>query len=182
MAKPKPRTPIYGLLAEFRTPEELIAAGKRAYADGYRRLDAYTPFPVEGVAEAIGFHHTRLPLVVLIGGITGCLGGFALQYWGSTTYYAMNVGGRPFNSWPSFIPITFETTVLFAAFSAVLGMLALNGLPMPYHPVFNVPEFAMASRDRFFLAIEASDPLFDRAKTKEFLQDLEPQGVYEVDH
>lgn len=178
----KPKPPIYGLLAEFHKPEELLAAARRTYEEGFRRVDAYTPYPVEGLSEAIGFRHTRLPLVVLIGGIVGCIGGFALQYWGSTTYYAMNIGGRPLNSWPAFIPITFECTVLVAAFAAVLGMLALNGLPMPYHPVFNVEEFAFASRDRFFLAIEATDPLFDREKTKEFLQALSTYGVYEVDH
>ena len=178
----KLKPPIHGLLAEFRTPEELLTAAERASQEGYRKLDAYTPYPVEGLSEAIGFHHTRLPLVVLIGGIVGCIGGFTLQYWGSTSYYAMNVGGRPLNSWPSFIPITFECTVLVAAIAAVLGMLALNGLPMPYHPVFNVDAFAFASRDKFFLAIEATDPKFDRTKTREFLQGLSQSGVYEVEH
>jgi len=178
----KPRPPIHGLLAEFHTPEAVLAAARRAYQEGYRKMDAYSPYPVEGLSEAIGFHHTRLPLIVLIGGIVGCLGGFSLQYWGSTTYYALNIGGRPFNSWPAFVPITFECTVLVAAFTTVLGMLALNGLPMPYHPVFNVPEFAFASRDKFFLAIEATDPLFGREATKKFLESLKPDGVFEVDH
>jgi hypothetical protein len=178
----KPRPPIYGLLAEFHTPEALLDAARRAYAAGYRKMDAYTPYPVEGLAEAIGFHHTRLPMVVLVGGLLGCAGGFALQYWASTVYYPLNIGGRPFNSWPAFVPITFETTVLLAALSAVLGMLALNGLPMPYHPVFNVEQFAFASRDKFFLAIEATDPQFDREKTKQFLAGLTTYGVYEVDH
>jgi len=178
----KERPPIYGLLAEFHTPEELIAAARRTQHEGYRKVDAYTPYPVEGLSEAIGFHRTRLPLVVLIGGIVGCIGGFTLQYWSSAIYYPLNIAGRPLNSWPSFIPITFECTVLVAALSAVLGMLAMNGLPMPYHPVFNVEQFAMASRDRFFLAIEATDPRFDRAGTKKFLEGLTQHGVYEVDH
>ena len=180
LSKPKP--PIYGLMAEFRTPEELIAAARRTCQQGYRKVDAFTPYPVEGLSEAIGFHHTRLPLLVLIGGIIGCIGGFALQYWASTTYYALNIGGRPFNSWPAFIPITFECTILVAAFTTVLGMLALNGLPMPYHPVLNVEQFAFASRDKFFLLIEATDALFDREKTKQFLGTLSKYGVYEVDH
>jgi hypothetical protein len=168
-------------MAEFHTPEELLAAARRTYAEGYRRFNAYSPYPVEGLAEACGFHHTRLPLIVLIGGLIGCAVGFGLQYWSSTSYYPMNVGGKPLNSWPAFIPITFETTVLFAAFSAVLGMLALNGLPMPYHPVFNVPQFALASRDRFFLAIESRDPKFDRVQTEKLLKELSPYGVHEID-
>jgi hypothetical protein len=169
-------------LAEFHTPEELLDAARRTYAAGYRRFNAYSPYPVEGLAEAVGFRHTRLPLIVLIGGIIGACVGFGLQYWGSTAYYPMNVGGKPLNSWPAFIPITFETAVLFAAFSAVLGMLALNGLPMPYHPVFNVERFLLASRDRFFLAVEARDPMFDRQRTEAFLKDMSRYGVFEIDH
>ncbi|HSH14483.1 MAG TPA: DUF3341 domain-containing protein, partial [Verrucomicrobiae bacterium] len=137
---------------------------------------------LEGLSEAIGFHHTRLPMIVLGGGIIGCLVGFGLQYWSSVHYYALNIGGRPLNSWPAFVPITFEMTVLIASLSAVLGMLALNGLPMPYHPVFNVDRFAFASRDRFFLAIEATDPKFDRGATRKFLEGLTEYGVFEVDH
>jgi hypothetical protein len=178
----KQRPPIYGLMAEFHTPEELLAAARETYAAGYRRFNAYSPYPVEGMAEAVGFHHTRLPLIVLIGGIVGACVGFGLQYWGSAIYYPLNIGGKPLNSWPAFIPITFETTVLFAAFAAVLGMLALNGLPMPYHPVFNVERFALASRDRFFLAIEARDPKFDRQQSEGFLKRLSKYGVYEIDH
>ena len=178
----KAKPPIYGLMAEFDNPEALLKSARQAHADGYRRMDAYAPFPVDGLAEAIGFHRNRLPLIVLIGGIFGCIAGFTLQYWISVVDYPLNVGGRPFNSWPSFIPVTFETTILVAALSAVLGMLALNGLPMPYHPVFNVPRFEFASHDRFFLCIEAVDPKFDRNETKQFLEGLGPQGVYEVEH
>jgi hypothetical protein len=145
-------------------------------------MDAYTPFPIEELSDAIGFRHTRLPMIVLIGGILGCLGGYALQYWVAAIEYPLNVGGRPYNSWPSFIPITFETTVLVAAVSAVLGMLALNGLPMPYHPVFNVKSFALASKDKFFLCIEATDPKYDRAATEDFLKSLQPREIAEVPH
>jgi hypothetical protein len=175
------RIPLYGLMAEFRSPETLLAAARRASGEGFKRMDAYTPFPVEGLAEAIGFHRTRVPLIVLIGGIVGCLGGFFLQYWVAVIDYPLNVGGRPLNSWPSFIPVTFEMTILVAALSAFLGVLALNGLPMPYHPVFNVEQFELASRNRFFLCIEAADPLFDRERTAKFLESLKPEGVYEVD-
>jgi len=174
--------PIYGLMAEFDTPEDLLAAAKRAHAQGYRRMDAYTPFPVEGLSDAIGFHHTWLPLLVLIAGILGAIVGFASQYYATVIDYPLNVGGRPLNSWPSYIPITFEVTILFAALTAVVGMIALNRLPMPYHPVFNVPRFALASRDRFFLCIEATDPLFDREATRRFLQGLKPGEVSEVAH
>lgn len=176
------KPPIYGLMAEFDNPAALVAASRRAREEGYRQMDAYTPFPVEGLAEAVGFRHTRLPLVVLIGGMVGCIGGFLLQYYTSVIDFPLNVGGRPFNSWPSFIPVTFEMTILAAALSVVLGMLALNGLPMPYHPVFNVDRFALATRDRFFLCIEATDPKFDREGTTRFLEGLKPRGVYEVAH
>jgi len=176
------RPPIHGLMAEFDSPTQLVLATRRAHDQGYRKMDAYTPFPIEELSDAIGFRHTRLPLVVLIGGILGCLGGYALQYWVSAIAYPLNVGGRPYNSWPSFIPITFETTVLVAALSAVLGMLALNGLPMPYHPVFNVKSFALASKDKFFLCIEATDPQYDRAATQKFLESLQPREIAEVPH
>ena len=174
------KLPLYGLMAEFDEPEALKAAARRAYEEGYRKMDAYSPLPVEGLAEALGFRYTRVPLIVLIGGIVGCLSGFYLQYWISVIDYPVNVGGRPLNSWPSFIPVTFEMTILFAAFAALLGMLALNGLPMPYHPVFNVPSFAMATRNQFFLCIEAKDPKFDRSKTWEFLASLNPKEIAEV--
>ncbi len=176
------RPPIHGLMAEFDSPTELVLAARRAHDEGYRKMDAYTPFPIEELSDAIGFRHTRLPLVVLIGGILGCLGGYGLQYWVSAIDYPLNVGGRPYNSWPSFIPVTFETTVLVAAVSAVLGMLALNGLPMPYHPVFNVKSFALASKDKFFLCIEAADPLYDRVATEHFLKTLRPREIAEVPH
>jgi hypothetical protein len=175
------RTPIYGLMAEFDNPEDLLEAAHRAHAQGYRRMDAYSPFPVEGLAEAVGFHRTRLPLVVLLGGVAGGLGGYFLQYYTSVIDYPLNVGGRPLHSWPAFIPVTFEMTVLVAALSAVLGMLALNRLPMPYHPVFGVPRFEMASRNLFFLCIEATDSQFDAEQTKQFLQSLGSQQVHEVE-
>ena len=168
--------PIYGLLAEFEQPEELVDAVRRARAAGYRKMDAYTPFPIEHLAEELGFHRTALPLVVFIGGLIGCAGGFFLQYWISALDYPLNIGSRPFNSWPSFIPVTFELTILFAALFAVLGMLGLNGLPMPYHPLFNSPRFALASRNRFFLCIEAGDRQFNRETTAKFLSELNPKG------
>jgi Alternative complex III, ActD subunit len=172
---------IHGLMAEFGGPEALLEAARRSFAEGYRRMDAYSPFPVDGLAEAIGFHKTRLPLLVLIGGIIGCAGGFYLQYWASVIDYPMNIGGRPLNSWPMFIPVTFELTILLAGLTAVLGLLALNGLPMPYHPVFNVERFQMATRNRFFLCIESADPKFDHEGTRRFLESTGPQGVYEVE-
>jgi hypothetical protein len=171
---------IYALLAEFVEPEQAVAAARKAYEHGYRRMDAYSPFPVEGLAESCGFRHNRIPLIVLIGGLIGGCGGFFMQWYSASVDYPINVGGRPFNSWPAFIPITFELTVLIAAFAAVLGMLGLNGLPRPHHPVFNVPEFALASRNRFFLSLQAIDPLFDVAETRQFLESLGPKGVYLV--
>jgi Protein of unknown function (DUF3341) len=172
---------MYGLIAEFDNPEALVGAARRAFAEGFRKMDAYSPFPVEGLAEALGFHRTRVPLIVLIGGILGCLGGFFLQYWLAVIDYPINVGGRPLNSWPSFIPVTFELTILIAALSAFFGVLALNGLPMPYHPVFNVERFELASRNRFFLLVEAADPKFDSEATRRFLETVGSQGVYEVE-
>jgi len=172
---------IYGLMAEFDDSRQLLAAARRAHDEGYTRLDAYSPFPIEGLSTYVGFPKTGLPTLVLLAGIFGCLGGFGLQYWVAKIAYPLNVGGRPLNSWPSFIPVTFELTILCAAFAALIGMLALNGLPMPYHPVFNEPRFARASQDRFFLAIEAVDPIFDRTTTRSFLEGLSSREVTEVE-
>jgi hypothetical protein len=170
----------YGLLAEFENPHHLAAATWAARSQGYRRLDAFSPFGIEEVANALDFQKTAVPLVVLIGGICGGLGGFLLQWWVATRAYPVNIGGRPLNSAVAFIVITFECTILGAALSAVLGMLALNGLPQPYHPLFNVPEFAHVSKDGFFLVIESRDPLFDPLETREFLLTLNPKMVTEV--
>jgi Alternative complex III, ActD subunit len=171
---------IYGLMAEFEDPNDLVAAAHRAYHEGYRAMDAYSPLPIEELHDAIGFHHTRLPLIVLIGGLVGCIGGYLLQWWAAAVAYPVNVAGKPLHSWPMFIPITFECTILGAALAAVFGMLALNGLPQPYHPVFNVPRFALASRNRFFLCIEARDPKFDVEDTRAFLETLGPREVTTV--
>ena len=173
---------LYGLMAEFEDPESLLAATRRAYDEGYRKMDAYAPMPVEGLSDALGFRKTAVPLIVLIGGLSGASGGFGLLWWITTIAYPHNVGGRPMNSWPAYIPVTFECAVLLAALSAVIGMLALNGLPMPYHPVFNVERFRLtASRDRFFLCIEAEDPRFDATQTRSFLASLHPAEVSQVD-
>ena len=171
---------IYGLMAEFDDPTSLVTATERAHHEGYRNMDAYSPFPIEELHEALGSKHTRLPLIVLIGGLVGCIGGYTLEYWSSVIAYPLNIGGKPLHSWPAFIPVTFECTILVAALSAVLGMLALNGLPQPYHPVFNVPRFALASRNRFFLCIEAADPKFDLEGTRDFLTTLGPREVSTV--
>jgi hypothetical protein len=172
---------IWGLMAEFDAPASLVRACRSARDAGYRKMDAYTPFPVEAVFEALDLHRNEMPLVVLCGGILGGLGGLGLQYWCSTIAYPLVVGGKPFFSLPAFIPVTFECTILAAALSAVFGMLALNGLPMPYHPVFNVPSFAFASRDKFFLCIESADPKFDREATQKFLEQFEPRSISEVE-
>jgi len=180
MSAPIRKPGIWGLMAEFDSPADLVRACRAAREAGYRQMDAYTPFPMEAVFEALGLHRNAMPLLVLCGGILGCVGGLGLCYWVSVVAYPLNVGGRPFFSLPAFIPVTFECTILAAALFAVLGMLALNGLPMPYHPVFNVPSFAMASRDRFFLCIESADARFDREATQKFLEQFSPLSVSEV--
>jgi hypothetical protein len=181
MATGRREPTLYGVMAEFDTPDALLAATRRVYAEGYRRIDAYTPFPIEEVSEAVGAHRNRVPLLVLLGGLFGAGGGYGLLYWTSVIDYEINVGGRPYHSWPAFIPITFETTVLCAALAAVFGMLALNGLPMPHHPVFNTPNFELASRDRFFLCIEARDPRFEHGGVRELLQGLNAREVVDVE-
>jgi len=172
--------PIYGVIAEFDNPSALVAAARAAREKGYRKLDAYSPFPIEELSDALHLHKNRLPLIVLIGGIIGGLIGYLMQYYVTVIYFPINIAGRPLHSWPSYIIITFELTILLASISAVFGMFALCGLPMPYHPVFNSPRFALASNDRFFLCIESTDPLFDSAKTSEFLHTLAPKEVSEV--
>jgi hypothetical protein len=168
-------------MAEFTTAEEILQASRRAWQEGYRNMDAYTPYPVEGLAAELGLPRTRVPFVVLMGGLVGAAAGFFMQYWAMAVDYPINVGGRPYNSWPVFIPITFEVMVLVASFAALFGMLFLNGLPQPHHPVFNVARFARATQDRFFLCIEATDPRFDRLRTEDFLVGLRPEGkVLEV--
>jgi len=172
---------IYGLMAEFENPTDLVEATRKAREAGFTKLDAYSPYPIEALTEALDIHDRKLPAVVLAGGIIGGLLGYALCYWTSVIDYPLNVGGKPFNSVPAFIVPTFETTILCAAFAAVFGMLALNGLPMPYHPVFNAPNFALASRDRFFLCIESKDPQFDHDETWAFLTKLGPRVVMDVE-
>jgi hypothetical protein len=174
------RSQLFGVMGEFSTPEDLLAATKKAREAGYKHVEAYTPFPVEGLSEAVGFKWTAVPLLTLMGGVGGGLTGFGLQYWVAAITYPINIGGRPLNSWPAFIPVTFELTVLGASIFAVFGMLALNKLPQPYHPVFNVERFAQASTDKFFLCIEARDPKFDLVETSKFLQSLHAQHVNEV--
>ncbi len=178
----KVRPPIYGLMAEFADPASVVAAARRVREAGYRKVDAFSPYPIEELSEALDFHKSKLPLLVLLGGAAGLVGGYGLQYWTSVIDYPLNIGGRPFHSWVSFIPVTFEVTILLAALTAVLGMLALNGLPEPYHPVFNVERFALASKDRFFICIEAADPKFDHDETWRFLVSLGPRVVSDVEH
>jgi len=174
------RSQLFGVMGEFSSPEDLLAATKKAREAGYKHVEAYTPFPVEGLSEAVGFKWTAVPLLTLMGGLGGGMTGFGLQYWVAAITYPLNIGGRPLNSWPAFIPVTFELTVLGASIFAVFGMLALNKLPQPYHPVFNVERFSQASTDKFFLCIEARDPKFDLVETSKFLQSLHAQHVNEV--
>ena len=172
--------PIFGLMAEFENVNDAIVAARRTYAAGYRKLDAYSPFPVEELSEAIGFHKNGVALICLIGGLLGGTAAFTLQWWINNVSYPLNIGGRPLNSWPSFIIVTFEMTILFSGLSAVFGMLALNGLPMPYHPVFNVPRFEQVTRDKFFIVIFSSDKNYDVIGTRQFLEGLGATMVAEV--
>jgi len=171
---------LYGLMAEFDTPGELVKAAERTRLAGYKKIDAYSPIPIEELNEALDLKRTRLPLIVLIGGICGGLGGYGLEYWSSVIEYPMNVGGRPNASWPAFVIPSYELTILFSALTAAIGMIALNGLPQPYHPVFNAPRFSLASSDKFFLVIEAVDPKYHPTETGVFLERLGAKGVYEV--
>ncbi len=175
-------TPFYGMMARFETPQQLLDAIRGAKAEGYRQMDAFTPYPVEPISEEIEDHRkSKVPLLVLIGGLTGAAVGFGFQLWVSTYGYALNIGGRPLNSWPAFIPATFEMTILLAAFAAVVGMFALNKLPEPYHPVFNVEGFERATQDRCFLLIEAADPKYDPQATRALLEKFNPEEVTDVD-
>jgi len=173
---------LHGLMAEFLDHEQLLAAARRAHAAGYRKMDAYAPFPIEGLADELGRQRPWIPFLVLIGGILGGAGGYLMQWFSMAVDYPLNIGGRPLHSWPAFIPITFELTVLGAAVFALVGMLALNRLPLPHHPVFNAAGFARASIDRFFLCIEAADPKFELAATRQFLETLDPVTVTEVEN
>lgn len=172
---------LHGVMAEFASAEELLTAAQRTRAAGYRDVDAYSPFPIHGMAEALALPKSRVPLLVLLGALTGTLLGFGLQYWVSVIDYPIMVGGKPFFSWPAFVPVAYETTILLGGLTAAIGMLAINGLPMPYHPVFNVERFSLAMTDRFFLCIEATDPKFDREETRKFLEELHPHQVSEVE-
>ena len=176
----KREQPLFGLAAEFDSDHSVLKAAEQVYAAGFRRTDAFSPHPVEGLSEAIGFERTGMGLIVGLGGLFGAIGGYFMLWFANVIHYRWNIGGRPPNSWPAFIPITFELAVLCAALAAVIGMLALNGLPMPYHPMFNVPSFTLASRDKFFILIESSDPQFDVERTRAFLEGLKPLSVMEV--
>jgi len=176
------QNPIYGVMAEFDNRFDLLTAAKTAYSAGYRAMDAYAPFPVHGLAEAIGKTDNIVQRMVLAAGLTGCIGGFGLMYWITNIVYPLNVAGKPNFSWPVYVPITFECTVLAAALTAAIGMLAVNGLPRPHHPLFSVPQFERATQDRFFLCIESADPKFNLAEARSFLEQFHPMGVTEVEN
>lgn len=171
---------LYGLLVEFPSAEALVEGARQVTEAGYRRFESYSPFPVHGLTDAMGYRTTKVPTLVLIGGIIGCVVGFSFQYWVSVIELPLNIGGRPLNSWPSFMPVTFEMTILIASLFAVLGMLALNGLPRPHHPLFAIPQFARATKDGFFLCIQARDRQFDEKETRAFLEGLEVKEVIDV--
>ncbi len=172
--------PLYGLLAEFASADALIAAARQARAHGYANLEAYSPFPLEELDVLVGMKRNHVPLITLLGGIAGGAGTYAMQWYSAVLDYPINVGGRPMHSWPSFIPATFEITILGAAVAAVLGMLLLNGLPRLHHPLFDVEEFDLASRNRFFLCLPAQDPAFDRQRSGALLEGMNPLLVREV--
>jgi hypothetical protein len=176
----QPVPSLHGLMAEFSDHSALLKAAERAYAEGYRRMDAYSPFPIDGLAEAMGKRGTPIPLVVLLAGMAGGMGGYLMQWYALAVDYPLDIGGRPLHSWPAFVPITFELTVLSAALAAFLSVFILNRLPQPYHPAFNVAAFGQASQDRFFLCLEATDPKFNEAGTRAFLEELRPENVHEV--
>lgn len=178
--KPELSPEIYGVVAEFDTPQAILRAAQAAHARGYRRMDAYTPYAVEGLAKAIGFRKNRVALCCLLGGLSGGGGGYFMEWYAMAKDYPLNVGGRPFHSIPSFIPITFELTVLCAGIATLLGMIALNGLPRLHHPIFSAPNFERATTDKFFLCIESSDGMFNREEVTQFLRELHPQSVSEV--
>jgi hypothetical protein len=180
MHESEPTSPIHGVMAEFDSAQALVDAARRAVAQGFTRLEGYTPVPIEELNDIIHKKRTILPKIVLAGGLTGMLTGFTLQYWASVLEYPMNVGGRPFASWPAFVIPSYELTILFASLAAAGGMIALNGLPQPYHPVFNAPRFSLATSDKFFLVIEAADPKYSATETTAFLEGLGAKGVYEV--
>jgi hypothetical protein len=176
----EPVNALYGLMAEFDSAQAVVDAARRTVGEGYRTMEAYTPVPVEELNDIIHKKRTVLPKLVLAGGLTGMATGFGLQYWASVLEYPMNIGGRPLASWPAFVVPSYELTILFSALTAAGAMIALNGLPQPYHPVFNTPRFSLASSDKFFLVVESADPRFDAERTRSFLEGLGAKGVYEV--
>jgi hypothetical protein len=182
MAHARTDSPFYGLMAEFDSAQALLEAAGKVRGAGYTKADAFSPFPIHGLAEALGFRERRVAPIVLAFGIIGALAGYGLEYWTQVIAFPMNIGGRPFHAWVSFIPPAFETTILFAAFSAGIGMLFLNGLPQPYHPVFNAKRFHLASQDKFFLVIETTDPRFDVHATRQFLEGLKATEVVDVEN
>ena len=182
MAHDTPVAGSYGLMAEFPDADSQMAAVRKVRDAGYTKFDAFSPFPIHGMSDALGIKDRSVAPIVLGAGITGLIAGYGLEYWTSVIAYPLNIGGRPYHSWPMFIPPAFETTILFAAISAVVGMLALNGLPQPYHPVFNAPRFSLASQDSFFLVVESEDPKFDGDGTRRMLDSLQPREVVEVAH
>jgi Protein of unknown function (DUF3341) len=172
---------LYGLVAEFNDPEDLIDAANKVRKAGYTAVEAYTPYPVDGLDDAVGHKPTRLGWVVFWMGVLGCLTGFFMQLYSNAVFYPLNIGGKPYNSWPNFVVITFECTIIFSCFTAGLFMLGRNGLPRPYHSIFNTPNFEHASRDKFFLCVESKDSKFDLGKTKKFMDGLGANQVSEVE-